>query len=75
MFSNTYQPAFYKQLHRYVHKSYKKHLAYENIRQLISKPIGINSFKIKRALSALYYLPAAFIDKQKLRRLEKPANG
>jgi anaerobic magnesium-protoporphyrin IX monomethyl ester cyclase len=75
MFKNTYQPAFYKQLHRYVHKSYRKHLAYDNIRQLIARPFGINSFRIKRALSALYYLPAAFIDKLKLRKLEKPAIG
>ena len=27
MFKNTYQPAFYRQLHRYVHKNYRKHLA------------------------------------------------
>jgi len=75
MFNNTFQPAFYKQLHRYVHKSYRKHLAYENIRQMISRPVKINSFRIKRALSALYYLPAAFIDKLRLRRLEKPVHG
>ncbi len=75
MFNNTYQPAFYKQLHRYVHKSYRKHLAYENIKQLITKPVSINFLRIKRAISALYYLPAAFIDRQKLRKLEKPANG
>ncbi len=75
MFKNTYQPAFYKQLHRYVHRSYRKHLAYENIRQMIARPFKINFFRIKRALSALYYLPAAFIDKLRLRRLEKPVHG
>jgi anaerobic magnesium-protoporphyrin IX monomethyl ester cyclase len=74
MFSNTYQPAFYKQLHRYVHKSYRKHLAFENLKQLMTRPFGINSSRIKRALSALYYLPAAYIDKLRLRRLEKPLN-
>src|SRR6185437_12779240 len=30
MFRNTFQPAFYKQLHRYVHKSYRKHIAFHN---------------------------------------------
>jgi anaerobic magnesium-protoporphyrin IX monomethyl ester cyclase len=75
MFSNTYQPAFYKQLHRYVHKSYRKHLAYENIKQLVTRPVNINLMRIKRAISALYYLPAAYIDRQKLRKLEKPSNG
>jgi anaerobic magnesium-protoporphyrin IX monomethyl ester cyclase len=75
MFSNTYQPAFYKQLHRYVHKSYRKHLAFENIKQLFAHPFRLNIFRLKRALSAFYYLPASYIDKQKLSRLEKTANG
>lgn len=75
MFSNTYQPAFYKQLHRYVHKSYRKHLAFENLKKLIIHPFRSNASGIKRAISALYYLPAAFIDKQKLRKLEKPIHG
>jgi len=74
MFSNTYQPAFYKQLHRYVHKSYRKHIAFENIKQIFFHPFRLNSFRIKRALSALYYLPASYIDKIKLRKLEKPAH-
>ena len=72
MFSNTYQPAFYKQLHSYVHKSYRKHLAFEDLRQLLANPLKLNYPKFKRALSAFYYLPAAFIDKQKLRHLERP---
>ena len=73
MFSNTYQPAFYKQLHRYVHKTYRKHIAFENIKQLFTDPLKMNSKRIKKALSAVYYLPAAFIDKQKLHQLEKAA--
>ena len=72
MFSNTYQPAFYKQLHRYVHKSYRKHLALENIKKLFEHPFKLRATGIKKAFSALYYLPAAFIAKQKLLQLEKP---
>ncbi len=71
MFRNTYQPAFYKQLHRYVHKSYRKHIAFENIKQLLSHPFKSNFKTIKKALSGLYYMPAAFFDKQKLHQLEK----
>lgn len=75
MFSNTYQPAFYKQLHSYVHKSYRKHIAYYNIKQLYKTPFSTDFFRIKKALSALYYLPAAYIDKQKLQHLEKPVHA
>ena len=73
MFSNTYQPAFYKQLHRYVHKSYRKHIAFENLKKLLTNPFRMNFFILKKALSGLYYLPASFIDKQKLLQLEKAA--
>jgi anaerobic magnesium-protoporphyrin IX monomethyl ester cyclase len=72
MFSNTYQPAFYKKLHGYVHKSYRKHLAFESGRQLFSHPFRLSFSRIKTALSLIYYLPAAFIEYQKLRHLERP---
>ena len=71
MFRNTYQPAFYKQLHRYVHKTYRKHIAFENLKILFTHPLSGNFKTIKKALSGLYYIPAAFLDKQKLHQLEK----
>lgn len=74
MFRNTYQPAFYKQLHRYVHKSYRKHIAIENLKQLIKNPFGFNYSIIKKSFSWFYYLPAAFIHKQKLHQLEKASS-
>ena len=74
MFSNTYQPAFYRQLHRYVHKSYRQHIAFEHIKQLFAHPFKISAENVKKAASALYYLPAAYIEKLKLQKLEKPVH-
>lgn len=74
MFRNTYGPEFYKQLHRYVHKSYRKHLALEAFRHLVIKPAGIRFSRIKKALSILYYSPSAWMAKQKLEQLEMPAS-
>jgi radical SAM superfamily enzyme YgiQ (UPF0313 family) len=71
MFRNTYQPAFYKQLHRYVHKTYRKHIAIENIKQLLKRPVTATAFTLKKAASFIYYAPAAFFAKQKLSVLEK----
>lgn len=71
LFRNTYRPAFYKQLHRYVHKSYRKHVAFDHIRKLLRHPAHLNSTSIKKSLSALYYIPSSFIEKIKLQRLEK----
>ena len=73
MFRNTYQPAFYKQLHSYVHNSYRKHKAFENIKLLMKHPMQLNYASLRKAISWLYYLPATFIEKQKLQQLQKPA--
>ncbi len=67
MFRNTYQPAFYKQLHRYVHMNYRKHKAFDNIRNIFTQPGRISFAKLKKAASAIYYTPAAFFYKQKLK--------
>jgi len=71
MFRNTYQPAFYKQLHSYVHKSYRKHIAFENLRQLFTDHAKLNFVIVKKILSGLYYAPATFFEKMKLQQLEK----
>jgi radical SAM superfamily enzyme YgiQ (UPF0313 family) len=71
LFHNNYQPAFYKQLHSYVHKSYRKHLSFENLKQLLANPLQINLPKLKKALSGVYYVPATFFEKIKLNQLEK----
>jgi anaerobic magnesium-protoporphyrin IX monomethyl ester cyclase len=71
MFRNTYQPAFYKQLYQYVHRSYRMHLALDNARELISHPAKVSLKKIRKAASYFYYLPASFLAKLKLHALEK----
>ena len=70
MFQNRYQPSFYKQLHRYVHKSYRQHKALESVQVLFKDPLRINYALLKKALSVLYYMPAARLEKIKLAKLE-----
>lgn len=70
MFSNTYQPAFYRQLHRYVHKSYRKHLALQSLTQLLKHPARISRHGIRKAASLAWYLPAALIARKKLQSLQ-----
>jgi radical SAM superfamily enzyme YgiQ (UPF0313 family) len=67
MFRNTYQPSFYKQLHRYVHLNYRKHKALDTIKNLLKRPASISLHQIKKALSALYYIPASYFHHQKLK--------
>ncbi|PWT99000.1 MAG: radical SAM protein [Bacteroidetes bacterium] len=73
MFRNTYQPAFYKQLHRYVHKSYRKHLAIASLRKIFTQPQSFSLHKFRKAASLIYYFPASIFAKFKLQSLEKQA--
>lgn len=72
LFRNTYQPAFYKQLHRYVHMNYRAHIALKTIKQLITRPASLTFKRLKKAASLAWYAPAGFWAKLKLNSLEKP---
>ena len=71
MFRNTYSPSYYKQLHRYVHKNYRKHLAIENLRSLFKTPLRATRKMMRKAFSFFYLLPAVFLSGLALRKLEK----
>ena len=71
MFSNTFSPAYYKQLHRYVHQNYHAHLAKYNLIELLCNPFKPNMKRIRKAVSVLYHAPATVIEGFKLSKLEK----
>ncbi|OCX50233.1 radical SAM protein [Mucilaginibacter sp. PPCGB 2223] len=71
MYKNTYSPAFYKQLHRYVHQNYHQHLAKDSLLKLIRNPLAATYNNLKKAASILYYVPLALIEKYKLQRAER----
>lgn len=72
MFHNTYPPSFYKQLHRYVHKNFRKHIAFRNLGYLAKQPLQANRNVLRKALSSIYLIPSVFISEIKLKQLEKP---
>jgi len=71
MFTNTFPPSYYKQLHRYVHQNYHQHLAQNSLIELIKRPFHANAKSLRKALSVFYHTPAALLEKLKLERLEK----
>jgi anaerobic magnesium-protoporphyrin IX monomethyl ester cyclase len=73
MFKNTYQPAFYKQLHRYVQKNHRKHLAVDFVRRVVRNPLSLSLSTVRKAISLIYYVPAVVLAKLKLTALEKAA--
>jgi len=71
MFRSTYPPQFYKKLHRYVHKVYRKKQGINTIKNLFLKPTAITKRKLRSALLTFYYIPTSIIDSIKLKKLEK----
>jgi anaerobic magnesium-protoporphyrin IX monomethyl ester cyclase len=71
MFQNTYQPSFYKHLHRYVHKKFKKNLAYQNFLLILKQPLKANWTIFKKIAAGVYIIPSLFFAKLKLKQLQR----
>jgi len=71
MFHNTYTPAFYKQLHRYVHKTYRMHLALAGLKQLFVHPAKTSWASLRKAVLIAWYTPDSLWAKFKLDRLAR----
>lgn len=72
LFRNTYAPAFYKQLHRYVHKSYRLHMTIDLLKKTLRRPSTFRLITLKKTISLVYYSITAWTAKQKLQKLESP---
>lgn len=73
MFRNTYSPAFYRKLHRYVHHQFRKQKAWTLLRIALETPWQLNFSDLKKGLSAAYYFITTQVTKQQLKRLEHEA--
>ncbi len=73
MFANTYPPAFYKQLYQYVHRKFRRQHALARVLELLRSPRRLNYPNLKKALSILYYGPAAILAKRRLKTIAHEA--
>jgi radical SAM superfamily enzyme YgiQ (UPF0313 family) len=55
MFQNTYSRKFYRALHRYIHKKFRKKEAVIAIKELIYNPFTANNNKLYKAASLCWY--------------------
>lgn len=70
MFHNTYSPDFYKQLHRYVHRNYRKHQGFESWKKFLLSPGKIQRKDFRRAAATFFYIPAVFSEGKRLKKME-----
>ncbi|HWB90642.1 MAG TPA: radical SAM protein [Puia sp.] len=71
MFRNTYPPAFYKQLHRYVHRTYRWHFALRQLRQLIMRPALPAGKGVRLGGAVVLNFGAAIVARWRLKKLER----
>ncbi len=74
MFRNAYSPDFYRRLHRYVHRNYRKHQGFESMRRIFFSPAKVKKTDFRRAAATLYYIPAVMAEKKRLRKIEHAWN-
>jgi anaerobic magnesium-protoporphyrin IX monomethyl ester cyclase len=65
MFRNTYQPRYYKILHRYIHNRYRVRRGYNQLK----KPISMGARGFRNIASMLYNAPLSLIHKYQLEKL------
>jgi anaerobic magnesium-protoporphyrin IX monomethyl ester cyclase len=70
MFRNTFPPSYYKRLHRYVHKVYRKRTGFNSIKNILLNPLSINLKNLRSAILTFYYIPASILDSFLLKKLE-----
>lgn len=73
MYKGTFSPSYYKKLHRYVHKVYRRKQSSIILKNIFLNPLHLNRKKIRSALALAYYSPMSLIDSIQLKRLEKTA--
>lgn len=70
MFHSTFSPAYYKQLHRYVHQVHRIYTGFYKWKQILNSPRHISYSSLKRVAGILYYLSASVPTRFKLNRLQ-----
>ncbi len=68
MFEGTYSSEYYKRLHRYVHKVYRRKQGLLAMKGIL-KPNNWSAPQLRSMLATAYYAPAALVDARKLERL------
>lgn len=66
MFRNTYPPAFYKKLHRYVHHEFRKQQGWQAAKQIFKNPLQITLSEYRKIISAFLRYPLLFIERIRL---------
>jgi len=70
MFQGTFNSAYYKKLHRYVHKEYRKSQAIAYFKKAFSNPLSVSKGQLRGMALYFYYLPSSLVDRFVLQQMQ-----
>ena len=70
LFQGTFNSNYYKKLHRYVHKEYRKSQAVANYKNFFRNPFSISFNQLRSMILYFYYLPSSMLDRFILDKME-----
>jgi anaerobic magnesium-protoporphyrin IX monomethyl ester cyclase len=73
MFRNNFSPSYYKKLHRYVHKIYRRKQGFQSLLSIFKNPSTISKRSLRSVAASFYYIPTSLIDLLQLKKFEKTA--
>jgi len=70
MYNGTYSPAYYKQLHRYVHRKYRLAQGKQNVRKIFGGNVHLSKKEMRRILTMPYFTLSGWWSKKQLAKLQ-----
>jgi anaerobic magnesium-protoporphyrin IX monomethyl ester cyclase len=69
MYKGTFNSAYYKKLHRYIHTRYKIQRGVNQLKQWRERPAVPSLLGIRKVGSMIVNLPISYLNKQQLKKL------
>ena len=70
LFKGSFNSKYYKKLHRYTHKEYRKSQAWQYFKTFIKNPFKVSRMGLRTILLSGYYIVFAFIFKTQLKYMQ-----
>ena len=70
MFKNNYPPEYYKVLHRYLHKRFRKKQGIQKIKAFLKNPVKERRGIVRTSVATAYHIPTIILYKRKLKIAE-----
>jgi anaerobic magnesium-protoporphyrin IX monomethyl ester cyclase len=71
MFNNTFPADYYRHLHRYVHKKYRRRQGINIIRHSFKNSFSLNKAVVKRIAGVLYHFPGELYHLREMKKLSE----